>query len=114
MTDATKPITDHVLLDVLGDSPRTRILTVLIDHPDTEFDAERLADYAGVNADTVNVHVSELESWGVVNRSDDDIRTNKDSDAVEAFADAEWELTEYLASKEDVGEVDDDMNPINP
>ncbi|MFC4448146.1 MULTISPECIES: ArsR/SmtB family transcription factor [Halorussus] len=112
MADATKPITDHVLLDVLGDSPRTRILTVLIDHPDKEFDAEHLAEYAGVNADTVRDHIPALRAWGVV-RDEEVIQTNKDSDAVAAFADAEWALTEYLASKEDVGEVDDDMNPID-
>ncbi|MFC4249624.1 hypothetical protein ACFOZ7_22275 [Natribaculum luteum] len=105
---------EHLLLDVLGDSPRIRMLAVLIDYPDIKFDPAKLADYAGLDTPTVQDHLPELRRWGLVKTvgAGQQYQLDTENGAAKALQKVEWEAIEHYAAKEDAGEVDADNNPV--
>ncbi len=115
MADQDSAISDeYILLDILGDSPRTRMLAVLIDHPDIKFDPAKLADYADLDTPTVQDHLPELRGWGLVKTvsAGQQYRLDTENGAAKALQKFEWETIDHYAAKEDAGEVDADNNPV--
>lgn len=62
---------DDIILDVLGDSPRIRILCVLLNGYDVAKPVEDISEYADLNLDVVTSELDEFETWGVAEETDD-------------------------------------------
>jgi len=115
--DAAAVTERHVLVSVLGDHPKTKILAAFLGNPDIDFNRTKIADYAGLESKTVNEHLDTLRGWGMIEETQQsgDSRQyslNTDSEAAETLAKFEWKLVDHLGQKEQQGEVDDMNNPL--
>lgn len=111
MTDTTNNpddetyVDNHILLDVLGDHPRTRMLAVFIGHPNMWFTAAETANYAGLDTDTVHSHLDALHDWEIINtnpENDTKYSVNTDNDAAESLAEFEWAILNILADMDEL------------
>lgn len=112
--DATESyVTDrHVLVSVLGDHPRTKLLAVFIGNAEMSFTAAEAADYAGLSRGTVYEHIPDLTEPGLVEKVGKQgnsklYRLNTDSDAARALAEFEWRLVEALAENDEDDPAED-------
>lgn len=116
--DVDAAVTDrHVLVSVLGDHPKTKILAAFLGNPDIEFSTTKIADHAGLELETVDQYLDTLRGWGVIEEthqsgSSRQYSLNTDSEAAEALAKFEWKLVEHLGQKEQDGEVNDMNQPL--
>jgi len=111
-------VTDRrVLVSVLGDHPKTKILAAFIGNPDIDFNSTKIADYTGLESETVDEYLDTLRGWGLIEETQQrgnsrQYSLNTDSEAAEVLAKFEWKLVEHLGQKEQQGEVDDDNYPL--
>lgn len=108
---------EHVLVSLLGDHPKTKILAVFLGNADMDFNVTEIADYADLKRDTVYKYLDTLRGWGLVEETrqvgnSHMYSLDTDSDAAQALAETEWRLVEHLAGKEEAGELDDTNNPL--
>jgi DNA-binding transcriptional ArsR family regulator len=59
-------INEKPLLNALEDSVKSRILTVLISEAGEKLNPSRICDRAGIDLETLYVHIDELEASGLV------------------------------------------------
>ncbi|WP_058992227.1 helix-turn-helix domain-containing protein [Haloarcula sp. CBA1127] len=108
---------DHLLVDVLGGHPKTRILAVFLGNPEMDFNVTEIADYADLKRDTVYKYLDTLRGWGLVEETrrvgnSQMYALNTDSEAAKSLAKAEWKLVELLGQKEEQDQLDEDNNPL--
>lgn len=108
---------EHVLLSVLGDHPKTKLLAVFIGNPQMDFNVTELAEYANLKRDTVYKYLDTLRGWGMVEETrkvgnSQMYSLNTDSEAAESLATFEWKLVEHLGEKEERGELDEHNSPL--
>ena len=101
-------VTDtHVLLSVLGDHPRTRILAVFIGNPEMDFTPAEIVSNAGIEPNDIDIeqHLNELAEVNIIDVDDtsnhDQYAMNTDNDAAESLAKIEWDLVKNLAKQEE-------------
>jgi DNA-binding transcriptional ArsR family regulator len=108
---------EHVLVSVLGDHPKTKILATFIGNPEMDFNVTEIAEYSNLKRDTVYKYLDTLKGWGLIEETrrvgnSQMYALNTENDANEAFAKFEWELLTHLGDKEQAGELDDQNNPL--
>lgn len=108
-----------VLTDVMGVHPKTRILAVLLADPERDLNPTDIARLAGIDRTTFYNHIDDLRAYGVVETTrtvgvSTMYQLRKNSEATGRLAGFEWALIEYLAAKEQAGELDDDGRPVLP
>lgn len=100
----------QVVVDVLGDHPKTRILLAALTEPDRDYNVTDLARLADTDRATIYRHLDPLLELELLERT----RTvgnapmyqiNHDSDAAAAFARFEWELIRALGEREERDET---------
>lgn len=95
----------RVVIDVLGDHPKTKILLALLTDPDRDYNVTDIARLADTDRSTVYRHLDDLREYGLVERTRTVgnapmYRINHDSEAAQAFATLEWELVTALGDAE--------------
>lgn len=108
---------DTVMVDALGGGAKIRILAVLISESDRDLNATAICDQAGIGTSAFYNHIEDLLRWELVKKTrmagnSPMYQINKESEAAEKLANFEWSLIEFLADKEDAGEVNEDNRPI--
>ena len=94
-----------VVIDVLGDHPKTRILLALLTDPDRDYNMTDIARLADTDRSTVYRHIDDLRDRGLITRTRKAgnapmYQINHDSDAAMAFARFEWEAIKALGEQE--------------
>lgn len=92
----------QVVLGVLGDHPKTRVLLALLTDPDRDYNMTDIARLSDTNRSTVHRHMDDLLEYGVVKKTRKAgnawmYQINQDNGAAEAFARFEWEAIQALA-----------------
>lgn len=90
-----------VVLGVLGDHPKTRILLALLTNPNRDYNMTDIARLSDTDRSTVHRHIDDLRDYGVVSRTRKAgnawmYQINRDNGAAEAFATFEWETMKAL------------------
>lgn len=91
-----------VVLGVLGDHPKTRILLALLTDPDRDYNLTDIGRLADTDRTTVHRHIDSLLEYGVVEKTRKAgnawmYQINKDNGAAQAFAEFEWEAIKALS-----------------
>jgi DNA-binding transcriptional ArsR family regulator len=94
-----------VVIDVLGDHPKTRILLALLTDPDRDYNMTDIARLADTDRSTVYRHIDDLLDTGLVTQTRKAgnapmYQINHDSDAARAFGRFEWEVIKALGERE--------------
>lgn len=94
-----------VVIDVLGDHPKTRILLALFTDPDRDYNVTDIARLADTDRSTVYRHIDDLIEVGLVVRTRKTgnapmYQINHESDAATAFGRFEWEVIRALGDRE--------------
>lgn len=89
----------------------------LIEAADRDHNPSEIYGEAGVSSSTFYNHIDDLRAWGLVERTrmagnSPMYQIDRDSEAAERLANFEWELIQFLADKEQRGELDEDNRPI--
>lgn len=92
----------EVVLGVLGDHPKTRILLALLTDPDRDYNLTDIGRLAGTDRTTVHRHIDSLLEYGIVEKTRKAgnawmYQINQDNDAAKAFAKFEWEAIRALS-----------------
>ena len=108
---------EHLMLSVVGDHPKTKLLVIFLDNPEMEFSVGEAAEYANLERETVDEYLDTLRSWGLVSATRTGENSQRyalctESEAAETLAKFEWLLVKHLAEKEQKGEVDESNDPI--
>lgn len=108
-----------VLVDVLGDEARVRILEVLLSESNNDMNPTRICDLAGISSSSFYNHIDELRRWGLVEKTrmagnSPMYQINKDSEAAKSIAKFSWDLVDFFGEKEQAGEITDDHQPYHP
>lgn len=90
-----------VVIDVLGDHPKTRILLALLTDPDRDYNVTDIARLADTDRSTVYRHIDALLERGLVAQTRKAgnapmYQINHESDAAQAFGRFEWEVIKAL------------------
>lgn len=106
-TDGTEDLGPEgsVVIDVLGDHPKTRILLALLTDPDRDYNMSDIADLADTDRSTVYRHIDDLIDIGLIAETRKAgnaqmYQINHDSDAAQAFGTFEWEVIKALGDQE--------------
>lgn len=99
-SDSYSPEGD-VVLGVLGDHPKTRILLALLTDPHRDYNLTDIARLSDTDRSTVHRHIDDLLEYGVVKKTRKAgnawmYQINKDNGAAKAFAKFEWEAIKAL------------------
>jgi predicted transcriptional regulator len=91
-----------VVLGVLGDHPKTRILLALLTDPDRDYNMTDIARLSDTDRSTVHRHMGDLLEYGVIAKTRKAgnawmYQINRDNGAAEAFATFEWEAIKALS-----------------
>lgn len=118
-TDREAYAEETLLLDVLGDHPKTRILSALLADHDHDLNPTDIARLAGLERSTVYNHIDDLLAYRLVEQTrtvgnSTMYQLNEDSDAAKRLAAFEWALVELVADLEEAGDVDEDGTPVPP
>lgn len=94
-----------VVIDVLGDHPKTRILLALLTDSDRDYNVTDIARLADTDRSTVYRHIDDLIEVGLITRTRKAgnapmYQIDHDSDAARAFARFEWEVVKALGDRE--------------
>ena len=94
-----------VVIDVLGDHPKTRILMALLTDPDRDYNMTDIATLADTDRSTVYRHIDDLIDIGLIAETRKAgnaqmYQINHDSDAAQAFGTFEWEVIKALGDQE--------------
>ena len=94
-----------VVIDVLGDHPKTRILLALLTDPDRDYNVSDIARLAATDRSTVYRHLDDLIDIGLVRRTRKSgnapmYQIDEESDAARAFGRFEWEVIKALGDRE--------------
>lgn len=94
-----------VVIDVLGDHPKTRILLALLTDPDRDYNVTDIARLADTDRATVYRHIDSLIEFGLIERTRKSgnapmYQINHDSAAAQAFSRFEWKVIEALGGRE--------------
>lgn len=94
-----------VVLDVLGDHPKTRILLALLTNPDRDYNVTDIATLADTDRSTVYRHLDDLLDVELVVQTRKAgnapmYQLNKESEAAQAFGQFEWKLVTTLGERE--------------
>lgn len=94
-----------VVLGVLGDHPKTRILLALLTDPDRDYNLTDIGRLADTDRTTVHRHIDDLLEYGVVEKTRKAgnawmYQINRDNDAAKAFARFEWEAVKALGESQ--------------
>lgn len=94
-----------VVIEVLGDHPKTRILLALLTDPDRDYNVTDIARLAGTDRSTVYRHIDSLIEFGLIERTRKSgnapmYQINHESAAAEAFSHFEWKVIEALGDRE--------------
>lgn len=100
-SDTTGP-EGSVVLGVLGDHPKTRMLLALLTNPDTDYNMTDISRLSDVDRSTVHRHMDDLLEYGVVKKTRKTgnawmYQINLDNGAAKAFATFEWEAIQALS-----------------
>lgn len=95
-----------VVIDVLGDHPKTRILLALLTDSDRDYNISDIATLADTDRSTVYRHIDDLIDVGLVVETRKTgnaqmYQINHDSEAAQAFGTFEWEVIRALGDRED-------------
>lgn len=106
-----------VLVDALGSPTKIRTLAVLISESDRDLSPSEICEQAGIGSSSFYHHIEDLLAYDLVKRTRNVgnspmYQINTDSGAAEALASFEWNLLEFLAEKEEAGEVDENGRPM--
>lgn len=90
-----------VVLGVLGDHPKTRMLLALLTNPNRDYNMTDIARLSDTDRSTVHRHMDDLLEYGVVQKTRKAgnawmYQINRDNGAAEAFATFEWEAVKAL------------------
>lgn len=107
---------DHLLTDVLGDHPKTKILAAFVGNPDIDYNVTEIAEASNLKRDTVYKYLDTLRGWGLIKKTrrvgnSQMYALNKESEAAESLAQFEWRLMKHLGAKEQAGELDQENKP---
>ena len=94
-----------VVINVLGDHPKTRILLALLTDPDRDYNMSDIADLADTDRSTVYRHIDDLIEIGLIAETRKAgnaqmYQINRDSAAAQAFGTFEWEVIKALGDQE--------------
>jgi DNA-binding transcriptional ArsR family regulator len=108
---------ETILLSVLGDHPKTKMLALFIQNSNMDYNVTEIAEKSNLKRDTVYKYLDTLRAWGLVEKTrkvgnSQMFSLNNDSAAAESLAKFEWDLIEHLAEKEDAGELNDNNEPV--
>lgn len=109
--EATEGPEGSVVIDVLGDHPKTRILLALLTDPDRDYNVSDIARLADTDRSTIYRHLDDLLEYGLVVQTRKAgnapmYQINHESDAARAFGQFEWEVIKALGEKEQNGTAD--------
>lgn len=107
-----------VLVDALGSPTKIRTLAVLISESDRDLSPSEICEQAGIGSSSFYHHIEDLLTYDLVNKTrkvgnSPMYQINTDSEAAEALATFEWKLLEFLAQKEEDGELDENGRPVH-
>lgn len=108
---------DTIITRALGGGARVKILYVFLGDYDRGLNATEVSEQAGVDRATFYRHIGDLRAWGLVERANEVgqsrlYKLDTESEAAKKLAGFEWELIQYLAEKEEAGEVNDKNQPV--
>ena len=100
--DDTNEPEGSVVIGVLGDHPKTRILLALLTNPDRGYNMTEIGQLSDTDRSTVYRHMDDLLEYGVVKKTRKIgnswlYQINRDNGAAEAFATFEYEAIQALA-----------------
>jgi len=103
--EASKNPEGSVVIDVLGDHPKTRILLAVLTDPDRDYNMTDIAELAATDRSTVYRHIDDLIDMGLIEQTRQAgnapmYQINHDSAAAKAFGRFEWELIKALGEQE--------------
>lgn len=96
-----------IILDVFGDSPRIRVMAVLLTGRDVAQPVEYIAEYTDLDANAVNDHLSDLETWAVAEETEDGWRMPRDEDVARKLAEVEWSIINRIAYLDEMGRLEE-------
>lgn len=99
-SDSSSP-EGEVVLGVLGDHPKTRILLALLTDPDRDYNLTDIGRLSDTDRSTVHRHMDSLLEYGVVKKTRKAgnawmYQINRENEAAKAFAKFEWEAIKAL------------------
>ena len=94
-----------VVIDVLGDHPKTRILLAVLTDPDRDYNMSEIAELADTDRSTVYRHIDDLLAIGVITQTRKVgnapmYQLNQENGAAEAFGTFEWEVIKAVGEHE--------------
>lgn len=106
-----------VLIDVLGNNTQVRVLAVLIGEADRDLNATEISQQAGIGKSSFYNHIDDLLAYELVEQvrsvgNSPMYQINTESAAAAALAEFEWSLIEFIAEKEQAGELDEENRPV--
>jgi len=107
-----------MFVDILGDETKVRILEVLISEADRDLNTDAICKQAGIGTSSFYNHIEDLLGWELVSKSrmvgnSPMYEINRESKAAEKLAEFDWALVEYIAEKEEAGELDENNRPVS-
>ena len=95
-----------VVVDVLGDHPKTRILLAVLTDPDRDYNMSDIAELADTDRSTVYRHIDDLIEMGLIKQTRKAgnapmYQINQDNGAAQAFGKFEWEVIKALGESEE-------------
>ncbi|ELY91427.1 winged helix-turn-helix domain-containing protein [Natrialba taiwanensis] len=96
----------QVVLGLLGDHPKTKMLLALLTNPDRDYNLSDIARMADADRSTIHRHIDDLLEYGVIKKTRKAgnawmYQIDKDNGAAEAFANFEWEAIKALGESRD-------------
>jgi predicted ArsR family transcriptional regulator len=95
-----------VLTELLGESPKVKIISALLSENDVDLNITQIADLAGLHRTTVYDHLDDLEDLDVVRQTREVAgspmyKINRDSQVAEDLAQLEWDLLDVISEIDD-------------
>lgn len=106
-----------ILVDVLGQPSKVRILEVLMSEEGDDLNPSEICRLGGIGTSSFYDHIDTLQAWGLVEKSrmvgnSPMYRIDTDSEAARSLNEFVWHLIDYLAEKEESGELDENNRPM--
>jgi len=100
-TDRDDYASGTYFVDVLGDSPKARILAALLGSHNEDLNISDIARIAGIDRSTVYRNMDDLLDYGLIEQSrtvgnSKMYRIDKDNSAAQKLAAFEWELLDHV------------------
>lgn len=95
-----------VVVDVLGDHPKTRILLAVLTDPDRDYNMTDIAELADTDRSTVYRHIDDLIEIGLIEQTRKVgnapmYQINQENGAAQAFGKFEWEVIKAVGERDE-------------